>query len=226
MTNGRPIARPTNFNSRPSARGDYPLDASNSPTFLFQFTPLREGRRGNWVRKIKTIDISIHAPPRGATPRICSADYKRGYFNSRPSARGDAGNHQKQAKKANISIHAPPRGATLQSPVKRRQATEFQFTPLREGRQGKQALQGRRGKFQFTPLREGRPLPARRFPIHSIYFNSRPSARGDLTFAEASAQNKKFQFTPLREGRPQSATRWHRRILFQFTPLREGRRAY
>ena len=34
---------------------------------LFQFTPLREGRR---VRKIKTIDdpdISIHAPPRGAT---------------------------------------------------------------------------------------------------------------------------------------------------------------
>ena len=157
LTNGRPIARPTNFNSRPSARGDYPLDASNSPTFLFQFTPLREGRRGNWVRKIKTIDISIHAPPRGATPRICSADYKRGYFNSRPSARGDAGNHQKQAKKANISIHAPPRGATLQSPVKRRQATEF----------------------QFTPLREGRPLPARRFPIHSIYFNSRPSARGD-----------------------------------------------
>ena len=38
-------------------------------------------------------------------------------------------------------------------------------------------------------------------------FNSRPSARGDLTFVEASAQNKKFQFTPLREGRHPRAPR-------------------
>ena len=57
--------------------------------YLFQFTPLREGRRGNWVRKIKTIDISIHAPPRGATT---------------PNLRMNAN--------IIISIHAPPRGAT------------------------------------------------------------------------------------------------------------------
>ena len=83
------------FNSRPSARGDYnelirrglinisihapprgaTLTEYNTLTGLelFQFTPLREGRRGNWVRKIKTIDISIHAPPRGATGRVSTA---------------------------------------------------------------------------------------------------------------------------------------------------------
>ena len=33
------------FNSRPSARGDGGADVSSVPRFLFQFTPLREGRR-------------------------------------------------------------------------------------------------------------------------------------------------------------------------------------
>ena len=56
---------------------------------LFQFTPLREGRRnmGNWCKPIYS--ISIHAPPRGATkpePPHCGG--------------------------SPISIHAPPRGAT------------------------------------------------------------------------------------------------------------------
>ena len=179
LTNGRPIARPTNFNSRPSARGDYPLDASNSPTFLFQFTPLREGRRGNWVRKIKTIDISIHAPPRGATPRICSADYKRGYFNSRPSARGDLAKSGEKKASHGISIHAPPRGATASSSAFSDSLNLFQFTPLREGRQATPLQRRKPNLFQFTPLREGRhfPLPQ---PPAIIYFNSRPSARGDL----------------------------------------------
>ena len=55
------------FNSRPSARGDKLHGNVVTNIKQFQFTPLREGRR---VRKIKTIDdpdISIHAPPRGAT---------------------------------------------------------------------------------------------------------------------------------------------------------------
>ena len=56
------------------------------------------------------MEISIHAPPRGATAK----QFLGGYFGS-------------------ISIHAPPRGATiyLQSNT---QIKLFQFTPLREGR--------------------------------------------------------------------------------------------
>ena len=56
---------------------------------VFQFTPLREGRRQlNQLAVLDTL-ISIHAPPRGATLRFFQL----------------SGNQL-------ISIHAPPRGAT------------------------------------------------------------------------------------------------------------------
>ena len=55
-----------NFNSRPSARGDENV---------------------NWRRT--QMDISIHAPPRGATRARQHYDRTRYHFNSRPSARGD-----------------------------------------------------------------------------------------------------------------------------------------
>ena len=54
------------FNSRPSARGDL-YRGQNSFQHEFQFTPLREGRRGS--RSVSWYDAN--------------------YFNSRPSARGD-----------------------------------------------------------------------------------------------------------------------------------------
>ena len=54
----------------------------------FQFTPLREGRRyvmvSQWVE-----NISIHAPPRGATSVGDASQRHDANFNSRPSARGD-----------------------------------------------------------------------------------------------------------------------------------------
>ena len=56
-------------------------------------------------------DISIHAPPRGATIVPSLYAPMDTYFNSRPSARGDirpACIHHSKI----ISIHAPPRGAT------------------------------------------------------------------------------------------------------------------
>ena len=121
------------FNSRPSARGDPrpgkasgmhlisihapPRGATHAQPcmeglFLFQFTPLREGRPSisveiAWSRLFQftplregrhkeafdsLIDkyISIHAPPRGATMLV-----------------------EKVKELPDISIHAPPRGATL-----------------------------------------------------------------------------------------------------------------
>ena len=92
-------------------RGATTLVLASRLATLFQFTPLREGRRTQqplmWMKKL----ISIHAPPRGATARASSRQQKRQHFNSRPSARGDtAGRERRTADR--ISIHAPPRGAT------------------------------------------------------------------------------------------------------------------
>ena len=121
---------PRHFNSRPSARGDH-IDNACDPRYTFQFTPLREGRRtctgtctcngyfnsrpsargdANLCAMAALRDISIHAPPRGATGQ--NAEERRGtYFNSRPSARGDRA-IPGEGQHVVISIHAPPRGAT------------------------------------------------------------------------------------------------------------------
>ena len=100
------------FNSRPSARGDKDHYYHHKNTYLFQFTPLREGR------------LALSALPVRLT-----------HFNSRPSARGDThtqeemkkllefqftplregrpqGDLDKATRLKLISIHAPPRGAT------------------------------------------------------------------------------------------------------------------
>ena len=59
----------THFNSRPSARGDS-SGFSNIWHLLFQFTPLREGRRQLISLNGFSVFISIHAPPRGATSGV------------------------------------------------------------------------------------------------------------------------------------------------------------
>ena len=167
-----------------------------------QFTPLREGRRKLHLTDCVLDEISIHAPPRGATAQT-----------------------RTEAQPRSISIHAPPRGATdtargwgrkrwkfqftplregrLRSFAKLIATGQFQFTPLREGRRSSGAVSGTNGKFQFTPLREGR-----RFPRGSHCADSR------------------FQFTPLREGRHDESDAVGPFAAFQFTPLREGRRPF
>ena len=122
---------------------------------IFQFTPLREGRQNEVIRQRKKRNISIHAPPRGATRGVVKDGRIQRDFNSRPSARGDLTD----------GIRGNP--------------NVFQFTPLREGRPDGSVILRRTPKvFQFTPLREGRHFPLPRPPT-IIYFNSRPSARGD-----------------------------------------------
>ena len=124
---------------------------------LFQFTPLREGRRlAALCCACADVSISIHAPPRGATPQARTAASIMAYFNSRPSARGD-----------------------VMKQVAMWDDYKFQFTPLREGRPGiTLACKPHALVFQFTPLREGRPSVGLSAPS-GVYFNSRPSARGD-----------------------------------------------
>ena len=150
------FAKPRNFNSRPSARGDS-FGAISAIVCKFQFTPLREGRPYCDDEMKYVFLISIHAPPRGATVHgVCW-----GYWNL-------------------ISIHAPPRGATVRL-IHQSGLRLFQFTPLREGRPGIFFHHiGKGSQFQFTPLREGRHnVRVTGRTIHN--FNSRPSARGDLS---------------------------------------------
>ena len=79
-------------------------------------------------------------------------------------------------------------------------------------------------RFQFTPLREGRRLTPDEMGELTDYFNSRPSARGDVSASRSSLWHHEFQFTPLREGRRGPGMSMHSfDSLFQFTPLREGR---
>ena len=97
----------------------------------FQFTPLREGR----LRKpdvVCLLDISIHAPPRGATKFGRCYD-ERILFQFTPLREGRRANYRNTSH-----------------------TILFQFTPLREGRQYSGWISCGAMQFQFTPLREGR----------------------------------------------------------------------
>ena len=103
--------RPCHFNSRPSARGDGKPQKTRKRHAHFNSRP---SARGDVIRQALEVmrgNISIHAPPRGATtapqPHGRTADRfqftplregrlrgvresgRRENFNSRPSARGD-----------------------------------------------------------------------------------------------------------------------------------------
>ena len=101
------------------------------------------------------------------------------YFNSRPSARGDFARDLIISSSSSISIHAPPRGATLEVFA---QDVEFLISI-------------------HAPPR-GATTAALYCGERRKYFNSRPSARGDLPHRPESGGVRQFQFTPLREGRP------------------------
>ena len=122
----------TNFNSRPSARGDAAEEARDAWNAISIHAPPR-GATENKNAFLAGIDISIHAPPRGATWSFPpSRDYPT--FQFTPLREGRLKTQEFHAMAA-ISIHAPPRGATLAALAGRRLALLFQFTPLREGRQ-------------------------------------------------------------------------------------------
>ena len=229
--NSRPSARgdfrvmpggytPGNFNSRPSARGDHQSIFVRTAAASFQFTPLREGR---------------HARAEGVE------NWR--YFNSRPSARGD--HSPKSAQRVYlISIHAPPRGATRCGKADMRQV-QFQFTPLREGRRKHRPQHPDERDISIHAPPRGATMPSPSVTA-STNFNSRPSARGDphgtnlpnsffisihapprgaTHFVSSYGSVLQFQFTPLREGRPADKANHNLPALFQFTPLREGRHA-
>ena len=172
-----------------------------SESDLFQFTPLREGRREDVERVLQEAK----------------------YFNSRPSARGDYNRHM-GGKRADISIHAPPRGATEKSPVAM-PCTNFNSRPSARGDSAFPAWCPPCVISIHAPPR-GATIPAHRLCTSHKNFNSRPSARGDLTAPLLSSVSTHFNSRPSARGDPRLMMAGWYPAEFQFTPLREGRRAW
>ncbi len=123
-----------------------------------------------------------------------------------------------------ISIHAPPRGATTQRSFLTNWTT-FQFTPLREGRPDTKEFLDELDDISIHAPPRGATRRTKRREKWSNYFNSRPSARGDLRCRRFCGFSL-FQFTPLREGRLNHGKNAIFMRKFQFTPLREGRHVH
>ena len=171
-----------------------------SSSFLFQFTPLREGRLQRSKRSASPSHFNSRPSARGDTPAELP-NAPPAHFNSRPSARGDDVSPDSEGKLyifqftplregrrvlitsneciERISIHAPPRGATdVQQEAAK--PTAFQFTPLREGRRG--TVYPPPANFNFNSRPSARGDGETRLQAHIREdFNSRPSARGDQT---------------------------------------------
>ena len=230
------------FNSRPCERGDHnnPAPAAVQSIsilapargatiellhgfnlILFQFSPLREGRRSE---------------PR--YPQYCHS-----YFNSRPCERGDAKymddlgislfqfsplreGRQRADFHSNrvwhISILAPARGATRKILSLSSATNYFNSRPCERGDNVHAVYFSIPAQFQFSPLREGRPMPESQ-PETFSQFQFSPLREGRHTVIENAKRAYQFQFSPLREGRQAMGKAMLLDSPFQFSPLREGR---
>ena len=161
------------FQFTPLREGRHNRVSAGFERLLFQFTPLREGRRTLIVaigrlehfnsrpsargdhsadEYVCWANISIHAPPRGAT----------------------ADGVQCRNWTGTISIHAPPRGATLATFIDSGGHFTFQFTPLREGRR---AGRGRSAQVQDFNSRPSARGDGKRYAISAnLLFNPYKSA--------------------------------------------------
>ena len=151
-----------------------------SGTSTFQFTPLREGRHDPPKVLGASIEVFQFTPLREGRPEINGNRGHGIHFNSRPSARGD-GLNSPLLSTVSISIHAPPRGATLcRDENERRKYISIHAPP-------------RGATSARTPGRSREPI--------SIHAPPRGATR-----RKSSTESKVsgiFQFTPLREGRPE-----------------------
>ena len=189
------------FNSRPSARGDSSTGMSCRPAHNFNSRPSARGDFPPFCRPSLINYFNSRPSARGDPAFLVVRLLLRHHFNSRPSARGDMEaaelakmsqyisihapprgatvNARHVADGVVISIHAPPRGATIKLPFQKFQRGLFQFTPLREGRP---ALNYTAEPFQQISIHappRGATRPSFAFRPSAVYFNSRPSARGD-----------------------------------------------
>ena len=109
---GRCRRFPRYFNSRPSARGDGITFACKPHALVFQFTPLREGRRGLSVPHVSVRHAFQFTPLREGRPEQVECDWKADKISIHAPPRGATWRSPSLLRAQSISIHAPPRGAT------------------------------------------------------------------------------------------------------------------
>ena len=117
------------------------------------------------------LDISIHAPTRGATDKQQWYAYTV-HFNPRSHEGSDVPEFGIQVKSYEISIHAPTRGATPERPAQ----------PYRDP------------EFQSTLPRGERPTAAIRSDLGMVYFNPRSHEGSDLRRQDSASDQ--FNFNP------------------------------
>ena len=167
-----------------------------STASIFQFTPLREGRRAT-VSTDRDDLVFQFTPLREG--RRATATYQRDVFQFTPLREGRQ--HTK---------------------VGAYKAAIFQFTPLREGRRLLRRLEEQPEKyFNSRPSARGDGIQRVRHQSQAD-FNSRPSARGDTNIFCNPGNRELFQFTPLREGRPRKDGGGSRRNDFNSRPSARG----
>ena len=227
------------------------MAAPRLPASQFRSTPPREGRRrtldvmsrhhagfdprprarGDCRRSAMPsalLNVSIHAPARGATASAPSTRLPESCFDPRPRARGDATSMTAEAARDGVSIHAPARGATP-SCAQTRMAAMFRSTPLREGRPAARDRCSRAVHVSIHAPARGATARRARSRAARDGFDPRPRARGDrgrrccvrsvdAVSIHAPARGatgqladqpcaRRFRSTPPREGRRRSARR-------------------
>ena len=122
------------------------------------------------------LDVSIHAPARGATQQVRQPRRIAG-FRSTPPRGGRPKDFHPCIRVQGVSIHAPARGATaylLSTSAFRRL---FRSTPPRGGRPQSGKLPMHHARFRSTPPRGGRPCVSSSC-FHYAQFRSTPPRGG------------------------------------------------
>ena len=169
------------------------------------------------------------------------------YFNSRPSARGAQPIPSHAREVLRFQFTPLREGRLADADVVFQRFHEFQFTPLREGRPPAYTRIEMIQLFQFTPLREGRHfLPKKKISrglisIHApprgatfcvnflfklVYFNSRPSARGDEIAEKQDMSAGISIHAPPRGATALSVQHQKRQVNFNSRPSARGDGAY
>ena len=167
------------FNPRPHTRGDTirRFDASGLDVSIHAPT-----RGATYIDKTHVVKylVSIHAPTRGATAHAALVTHTFSSFNPRPHAGGDSSSSITDV--ASVSFQStPPRGGRHKV---RLSATTHSVVSIHAPARGAtdwfcNAIASSR--FQSTLPREGRQA-GKPHLTGSLSFNPRPHARGDQTF--------------------------------------------
>ena len=167
---------------------------------LFQFTPLREGRRKGKIIRV-VYPVFQFTPLREGRPKgfpPCPASLR---FQFTPLREGRPGIICWEGLEVHISIHAPARGATFAALQAAAYSIDFNSRPCERG-----DLLEEDQMIGWERISIHAPARGATFgtlhPIIGVGISIHAPARGATKTSFVRERTVKFQFTPLREGRP------------------------